>query len=142
MEPFDDPVLGHVEWNERFGHWFARIVLPDGAAVDFDIEDELNDVLPVARAAFTFVSANEAALREQLAEQMLETANDWRLGREPIEPEITVASFAARVKLAGVSLADDGGFTLTYSDGEMFGGHAIVVSVGANRVMGDPDLWG
>src|SRR5688572_25946864 len=119
MEPFDDPVLGRVEWNERFGHWFARVVLPDGTAVDFDIEGELNGMLPIAQAAFTYVSTNEVALRERLAARMLGAANDWRQGREPVEPEITAASFEDRVKLAGVLLAEDGGFTLSYSDGEM-----------------------
>jgi hypothetical protein len=142
MEPFDDPTLGHLVWDATGNEWRAELVTTSGNKISISVDCDRDAVPTRTRESFVWLRDNERALRDQLAERMLELANDWRLGREPLEPEITAESFAERVELCDASLGDDGAIILTYSDGEMFGRHAVVVNVSADRVMGDADLWG
>jgi len=140
MEPFDDPVLGRVEWNAEFDFWVARFVLPDGRSVEFEIDEgAIGPRIQATRATFRWVSEHEIALRDQLAERMLDLARTWK---QSGEPEITAASFAERVRLTAAALDDADALTLYYADGDMFGGHLILVNVGADRLMNAPYLAG
>jgi hypothetical protein len=142
MEPFDDPVIGRMEWDATCNEWRGELVTTSGNKISISVDCDREAVPTSTRESFAWLCDNERALRDQLAGQMLESANDWRLGREPLEPEITAESFADRIELCDASLGNDGAIFLTYSDGEMFGSHAIVVNVSADRVLGDANLWG
>jgi hypothetical protein len=140
MEPLDDPVLGHLEWDPRFNEWRASVVTPSGIAVELSLGDiELPAGLPFARSALSWLCENERDLRGRLAGRMLALAEGWR---QENEPEITEATFADRVELTNVSLDATCTMSLCYADDDMFGGHLIAVSVSANHQMGDPQLWG
>jgi hypothetical protein len=140
MEPIDDPVLGHLEFNAQFGHWVGETEIVPGKRIEITLEDdELEKILPIARAGLTWFRANEPEARRQLALQMLERADDWR---QEGDAEITEGTFAERVRLTHILLLANGETELRYSDGEMFGGHTIVVAVGADRVLGAAYLWG
>lgn len=140
MEPFDDPILGKVEWNTRFSQWFCRVVTSKNSTAEFTIEEgELGEMLPTAREVYEWLCQNECTLRDELAGRMVELANQWR---QENEQEITAATFAERVELTGAGLDGNGGLCLSYLDGDMFGGHLIVVNVSAEREMGEPYLVG
>lgn len=139
MEPFDDPVLGRLVWNERFNEWQGELVTPAGTRVEISVDCERGAVPTAVREAFAWLSANEYALRVLLAEQMFEMANDWR---NENEEEITASSFAGRVTLDGASFGDDGQTHLTYYDGDMFGGHGIAATLTAEREVEDAHIFG
>jgi hypothetical protein len=141
MEPFDDPVLGRFVWDARGNEWQGELITPDGVRIAIAIDCDREAISLADREAFVWLSSNERALRDQLAEQMLELAEDWRGGRDEEEPEITKESFAARVELIRAS-AHAGGFFLDYRDGGMFGGHVIDVYVRPDGTMDDPGLTG
>jgi hypothetical protein len=141
MEPLEDPVMGRLVWNDEFNEWQGELVTSSGVAVELSVEaaDQPASITEAARNTFAWLAENEAALRGELAERMLENALSWR---QEGEPAITRGSFAERVELTHASLGADGEMHLSYSDDEMFGGHLIAAPVGADRVMGNPHLVG
>jgi hypothetical protein len=139
MEPFDDPVLGRLVWNAEFNEWKCEWVTVEGARAEISVDCPRGAVPVAMREAFAWLAANEYALRLQLAEQMLEGANDWR---NEDEAEITAASFAGRVTLSGATFSEDGRASLTYYDGDIFGSHGIAATLTTQRTIEDAYIFG
>jgi len=58
------------------------------------------------------------------------------------ETQITEKNFLKKVKLTSVNFFDDTSFELYYDDGNIFGGHSIVVSITANKELKDATIEG
>jgi hypothetical protein len=55
----------------------------------------------------------------------------------------TKAGFQAAIQLTGLIILEDRVATLCYNDGNLFGGHAIVLDVNSEgRFVDKPNLWG
>lgn len=139
MEPFDDPVLGHLVWNVQFNEWQGEFVTPEGLRVEISVDCDRGAVPVATREAFTWLCANEYPLRLQVADEMLNLANDWRNANEDI---LSAERFAGRVTLGGASFGDDGQAHLTYDDGDMFGGHGIAATLTTDRVIEHAHIFG
>jgi hypothetical protein len=146
-EPYTDPTLGTATWNAARREWLFALVLPSGRAVNGSITPA-DDRLPLAspeleksRACIRWVRDNEPALRQHVADKMYQLMLDWH---DPEwGPALTKEQFRDKIALEGVLVREDHRASLSFSDAECFGGHAITFSVGADgRLNDEPDLWG
>jgi hypothetical protein len=133
-EAFDDPVLGRLEWDEELGYWQGGVDLMAGPHIGISLSAELEELptaLPIARESLAWLLAHEEKARGCVTDEMLESFNkSWR---QPGEPKVDRAGFMARIELIDADLGAGGGITLWYSDGDMFGGHAVVADFDAAR---------
>lgn len=63
--------------------------------------------------------------RRFAAENLIDSANDWRLEDEE---EITEEEFAKRLTISEIAITPDGEFEFYYDDDNMFAGHVVIVS--------------
>ncbi len=147
-EPFDDLVLGRVTWNGQHNEWRFTLTLSDGRAVNGAVVPEGNRLplhrqgLGEIRDCVHWVRDNERAIRQYIADQMFP---GWLSGwyDEEIDQIATKEEFREAITLAGISVLEDRRATLCYDDANLFGGHAIVLSVGADgRFDCPPSIWG
>ena len=70
--------------------------------------------------------ANMPRAKDYAAADLLDTYNDsWR---EAADPKLTQSEFTAKLQLTALQVLDEpGAASAIFSDGEMFGGHAVVV---------------
>ena len=123
-ERFGDLVLDRsMDWFEGETEWNGQAVevtLPEHD----DKPDE--DALKTAHALWSDEEKWNQRIEDYAVRELLDLRNDsWR---EDDDPELTAEAFIARMTLTMVSISYDGGFEFWYDDGEMFGGHTIMVS--------------
>jgi hypothetical protein len=111
-----------VDWFEASSTWNGneiRLVFP----VD---EDTLQDnALASAEALWSAQAKWNSEIETFASEGLLEIKNnEWR---DDDEPKLTAAQFLDRLTLETISIASDGDFEFWYNDGDLFGGHSIVV---------------
>ena len=145
-DPFDDPVMGHVIFDTKENEWQFRIPI-SGNAVRATIVPEDHD-LPLAeqgldesREFVTWIRDNEPSIRQHITDQMFDGwMNGWY--DEEFDTVSTPDGFKDAISLSGFSVEDRIAI-LCYKDGELFGGHSIVLSVGAKGEYGyPPSIWG
>jgi uncharacterized protein (TIGR03067 family) len=141
-KPIEDPVLGQLTWDDNYDWWEAQVKLKPERAVDVHVEpaDEQDDVTAVAggREFIRWLRRHEPAARRFAAAELLDTHNGaWNEG-EPI----SARGFADRMTLESVGIDADGGASLYYHDGDLFWGHCIIVSVGADRAFRNATIAG
>lgn len=105
---------GDVEWDVfDIVFWEGRI-----GEADFSVYDcppgELLAMPKASRALFLRLAAQEADIRRDLAERLIDLAKDWALSADMPEP--TVASFAASLRLDSISTGDDWRPTLWFDE--------------------------
>ncbi len=129
------PVLGQLTWAAAPFHWSTEYQLPSGGRLDLFVEPyPLDHYAFLERAAelFRWALDNERRVfREALRTYVLELYNDgWRQDDEPVLPE---DEFAARLEwqLLKVRGSDLVAVEFWYDAEWLFGGHAVVVEVGA-----------
>jgi hypothetical protein len=129
---FNDSVLGKLEWDEWLEWWRGQIRFAPDHDITLSIHGhDLEAILEARRDTFMYLRDHESGLRTQVAEQMLEMAEDWRDEDEEPDP-ITLESFTSRVRLESIVLYDDGSAELYYNDDDIFAAHTIVASVNAD----------
>ncbi len=124
-ESFYEEKLGRLQWDEEFGCWRGDLDLLPGLHVDVSVwpdeEGDLLHALSAARSSLAWLRANEGEARGSVADGILGLYNrSWSE-----EGPITREEFLARIDLVEAGFGADGGVTLWYSAGEMFGGHLI-----------------
>src|SRR5262249_43059950 len=73
------------------------------------------------------IEARLPELPRAVAAELVEPFNDtWRQEDEAVE---TAESLAARIALESVHIDELGGVTVSYGDGDLFGGHTIQVHI-------------
>lgn len=134
-----DPVLGALDPSDD-GRLVAKAT--SGArAISIYIDPDgraLAVCLAVARALVSDFAALEQKAKASAADELLETYNDgWRFSTalkpdgsyEDVDhPPLSAAAFGARLTLSSVSI-DGEMATFYFDDGQLFGGHCVVVSV-------------
>jgi hypothetical protein len=123
--------------TERFGdfeldrklNWFNGSATWNGLDVPLRIltedSDKFSKELPTACALFDDQAGWNRRFRAQIVNQLLELWNeDWR----PDElPAFTPAMFLHLISLQSISIERNGSFQFCYDDGNLFGGHVILV---------------
>jgi hypothetical protein len=147
-EPIDDEILGRLTWDADMGTWQFEVGPIAGRSIPGTIRPDddrqpLNDQgLDEIRTCVQWIRANEPAIRSYIASKMF---NNWRSNwyDEDDDAVATIDGFRDAISLASVSILEDRKATLIYDDGDLFGGHAIVTTVGADgRFEHEPHIWG
>ncbi|MDZ7957127.1 MAG: DUF2262 domain-containing protein [Aulosira sp. DedQUE10] len=134
-------ILGELIWDSKLDWWSSQVEIYPGNIVNlsFDADDaETPTVIELVCHSFTRLQEQEANLRRCAANQLLDLYNDsWNNG-----DEIDCQTFMKLIKLAEVHINSDGNANLYYDDGELFGGHVIIVSIDCDGAFTDVEIAG
>ena len=139
-----DDVLGTLTWNGQLDWWEGRVELAPGHAIGLSLGVEEEESAPSeeetaqARRLLLRLREHEPEARIVAAEELLDIYNDEWNDDEPLEEE----EFMARLTLDDLSIAADGSAELFYRDDNLFAGHTVLVTVGADGNFEDADIAG
>ena len=148
FEPINDPVLGLLEWNAESSQWKTQLQLPTGALFECSIHPDDHRIplqlqgLEQIRSTIQWLRNNEPELRGRIAAAMF----DWWLEGwydEEIDTVTSKQEFAETISLAAVDVYEDLKHHVHYDDGDMIGGHGIILTIDSNGTITDgPNIWG
>lgn len=122
------PNLGTFTLNRRFNEYEANIIWVS-KRVRLALRRDGTDDEAVFVAAQALCKAQRTwdnRVRAFAAKELMtDVYDDWL---ESHGKRLTRRAFEAQMKLGGIALSADGGFEFWFDDGDMFGGHAIMVS--------------
>ena len=146
-DPLGDEVLGLVTFDECEKEWSFNVGIDGrdvrGSIVPGDHRHPLHEQrFDEIRECVSWIRDNEPAIRDYITDQMFDGWLD-RWYDEEIHATATRDGFRDAISLSGIHVLEDRVASLAYDAGELFGGHFIVLSVGAGgRFKYPPDLWG
>jgi hypothetical protein len=126
---FTDPQFGvftlnrRVDWYEANPEWCGSpvcLTIPASAA------DIIQKLLAVGRRLWTEQEEWQRKVTTCAVNELLKLKNDSWLSEG--ESEVSAGEFARRMVLESISLIGDGSFEFWHDDGDLFWGHAIMVS--------------
>lgn len=128
-----------INWHQAKTFWGVNSVSLDLSS------DEDNDSLPQgtlaqARALWDDQERWDREVREAMVGELLELKNDSWLGDD--ETEFSAEEFLAGVTLDAITVKSDGSFEFWYDDGDLFWGHAIMVSGSLEGGINDAGIRG
>jgi hypothetical protein len=129
-----DRALGWYSARVKWGGKMIRLYLSP------ENEDELERLLEVARKLFKGQERWTRRVQTFAVKELLELKNDYWLDED--EPKVSAKQFKQRMKLESISVDDDGEFTFTHADGDLFWGHAIAVGGNLKDGPNDADIPG
>jgi hypothetical protein len=133
------PGLGTLRYDTSLHEWQAQVRWGGenvrlSVPADDDVADSRFDGV-----ASVLAGLEADAVKAFIASQLLELYNDtWSEQEDDIEAD----DFVARIKPTSMEFDDDGQGMVYFSDGELFAGHAILVSVGEDRELLEAKLAG
>jgi hypothetical protein len=132
-----DP-FGSLEWDADLGWWSGTAEIAPRHRIDLHVQapddpEELRAAVARAAPAWERLRAGEPEVRGAVAGQMVDAHNDYC---DP-EDEVTAEQFAARLRLESALFEAAGTVELCYDDGMLFGGHRIIVPIGADGGVGE-----
>ncbi len=150
LPPIEDETFGRLEGSDDGYGWKGNVMLGPDRQVKMSIwpddgYDE-KDYIKAARSLFLLMKDNEYKILDQVAEKMLDLANDWEEDAAandekefvPLDKE----AFIARITLESIVGYGNGSGTLYYNDGDIFWGHVIDVSINAQGDVTSADIAG
>lgn len=134
-------ILGELIWDSDLDWWSSQVEFTPGNLVNLSVDGEDVEtpaVIELACHSFIHLQKQEVNLRLCAANHLLNLYNDhWNNG-----DEINYQTFMELMKLEEVYLNSDGSAKLYYDDGDLFGGHVIIVSIDGNGVFEDAHIAG
>jgi hypothetical protein len=138
-----DETVGILTFDERLQSFYAEH--PGGSQLE-SLRIETADrgrasrLLDVARALLSDLDSIDRRCKKFAADRLLELKNhEWRESGEAI---ISESRFVASISLESVSIDSQGAITAHYDDGDMFGGHSIVIGLGPDHAPIDAAIAG
>lgn len=123
-----DYLFGNLIWDNELDWWTGNAEINSGQLVDIAIEmadDNYNQISESVRTNFIQIREQETYFRLASASVLLDVYNNiWKEG-ECIDGE----AFIKRIHLESIVFHCDGRISLYYNDGDLFGGHSILVSL-------------
>ncbi|MEL6610630.1 MAG: DUF2262 domain-containing protein [Bacteroidota bacterium] len=120
----EDPKLGWMEGTATWNGTTVRLTLNRGVNGRIDTDD-----FAPALATAEQLWEDEAAWNARVEACAATLFEIWDCGwRQPTDTEDTPEAFVARMTLDTVACSPDGAFEFWYDDGDLFAGHAILVS--------------
>lgn len=126
---FTDPRFGaftldpSVNWLEGRATWGST---PIELTLRMDGCTDPREILTTAAALWDAQSSWSTRITDYAVSQLLDLKNDTWSDDEA--DKVTAAQFAAKMTLRSITLEKDGVFEFWHDDGDMFGGHSIMVS--------------
>src|SRR5262245_50156527 len=130
LESVDDPVFGHLAWDEKLDWWIGAIEFAPGHQVDVfvtpDLDGDPSTAIVAAHRQLARVREREAEYRRWSAEQL--QGERWNKD-EPM----TNDDIARLLRVATLEFRPDGGVQIYWNDQDrLFWGHNVVTEVGPN----------
>jgi hypothetical protein len=128
-ESVDDPLLGHLDWDEKLEWWVGTIEYASGHRVDVFVNHDFDagrpaDDIAAARRGLARVREREAEYRRWSGGQIHGTR--WNTD-EPMTP----ADIAELLRVASLEFRSGGGVRIFWDDQDrLFYGHNVVTEVG------------
>src|SRR4051812_39466702 len=123
-------VFGELRWEAESSWWFTQMRLPSGDWLDVIVDPGDEDPSAfVERAAPLFRRAMDAERRirhEAVAGWVLELRDAWL---QVDEPAVTAEELEEQLELTFVRIDTVAPVVLSYWPGDVFGGHAVDVTV-------------
>ncbi|MFC4224442.1 DUF2262 domain-containing protein [Lysinibacter cavernae] len=144
--------MGEFELDRNFG-WFSGHIQWCGrdVSVSLSVDDGSIEGAETCAVALSSLVGLVAAMpnvdsrwRAFAAAELADGAEDWRQDDEEslASAPITVEAFAERIGLSELSIDEDGSVNPYYDDGNMFGGHVILLSVEPDGTITDASIAG
>lgn len=126
---FHDPFFGTLTLDRRSNCYEARVLWNNETpllSLDADSEGNLAAIPQSVRDLWEDQASWNERLLRCAVEHLLELKNDNWLDDD--EEPLTEEQFMSRMRLAEISMDEDGSFSFWYDDGDLFFGHTIVVA--------------
>ncbi|WP_034487841.1 DUF2262 domain-containing protein [Butyrivibrio fibrisolvens] len=81
-------------------------------------------------------------MKDYAARNLLDSANEWLESKEGEHELITEEKFIEAMEISEMTVSPDGSMTMYYSDGDMFWGHSIEISVDEDGTISDVGIAG
>ena len=127
--------------NRKFDWYESKLEILGGPCMVYlELDDREKVKAENATAAFEALLQNIETLDQQMrdfcVERMLDSANEWKENED--DPDITPEQFKETMESPNeIVVHNDGSAEFMYGDGDMFGGHAIQVSIEADGEITD-----
>ena len=148
LQPFDDPILGHVVWNQERDLWDSTVRLESGASFACSITPEDYRIplqqqgLDEIKISIEWLINNEPLLRQRVAEAMFDWWQETWYDDE-IDTVSSPKEFAETITLEGVNVYEDRQTHVHFRDGDLMGGHGIALTIDSSGAITDgPSIWG
>ena len=130
--------FGSLVWNADLDWWSGAADVAPGHRIDLHVEAAndpaaLRAAVTRAELAWERLRVAEPSVRAAVAGQMADAHNGYC---DPAD-EVTPEQFADRLRLLSAKFEAFGTVELVYADGMLFGGHWIIVPVGADGTVGE-----
>jgi len=132
-----DAAFDSLTWNPALNWWTGVAEVAPGHRIDLHVESAnepaaLEAAVARSKPAWECLRAAEKAVRAAVAGQMTEAHNGYCDPEDQVTPE----QFANRLRLLSARFELSGSVERVYADGMLFGGHWIVVPIGADGTVG------
>ena len=121
--------LGELVLDRRLD-WYSGKAKWNGERVDVHLPTDEEGTVGIALNVAEMLWADQQSWKRRVdrfaVQALLELKNDTWLDAD--ESELTAEAFAARMRLTSISIMPDGAFEFWHDDGDLFWGHAIMVS--------------
>jgi hypothetical protein len=138
-----DATLGRLEYDRKYG-WFAGRAEWCGKAVGISLScthpENPTAVLEAAKRLFTGQLQWQRRVREYAVEKLLPLKNDSWLDED--DEEMSADGFLSKMSLESISVDESGDIAFWHDDGEVFWGHAILISGNVSVGLTDADIPG
>ena len=128
-----------VNWHKAQTFWGVNSVC---LALNSDSGEETfpQDSLAHARTLWSEQERWDADIRDYMLKELLDLKNGNWLDED--EAELSKEEFLERVSLESVTVSSEGTFEFWYADGDLFGGHSIMVSGSLDGGINDAGIHG
>ncbi len=127
--PFEDPKLGNLMWNDSLGWWEGRTELASGSSFALYVHtpsDADQSITDAARDVFLFMKNSEDTVRKFAATELLAIHNgSWNEG-EPISE----LEFVRRLTPEAIEVFPDGDAEMSFATATFFGATRLASGIG------------
>ncbi|URZ01579.1 DUF2262 domain-containing protein [Clostridium felsineum] len=140
---YEDSYFGTLTFD-RMVNWYGRTIEWNDENISLslliDDREDINSSLEVAKVLFENQLKWKEKVSDYAVEQLLSLKNEVWL--QEGEEELTADEFKSRMKLEAITVNPNGDFEFWHNDGDLFGGHSILVSGNLNRGFDFADIPG
>ncbi|MGH1328965.1 DUF2262 domain-containing protein [Bacillus pretiosus] len=149
MKPvfYHDGMLGEFELDKRVKTFEKRMSWAgEECHLYFDWNEDkhmMKSALETAHALFKEQDEWNMKMKMYAAKELVELANEWLQDDDEAEiDEITKEMFIDSITLSSLSVYSEGDFEIFFLDGDIFGGHSIIVSGNIHEGLSSAEIAG
>ncbi|GAB5348138.1 DUF2262 domain-containing protein [Alteriqipengyuania sp. 357] len=138
---FAHPQLGEFTRDRRIG-WYEGYAQWLGKAIRLTLDCQLEDAEVAAANALALLERQQPCHSECVNRAYADLHPTWRQSWADVGEELSKESWQARLTVTDLTVAPDGTFSIWFSDGDLFLGHAIKVSGNIDKGAISAELMG